>query len=173
MRPQGTRVSTKPGTHYPNSPHPGNVGQQQGGQQAPPDDAGWSALKFMLKKYAMLLSPDGNTGGESSTSSDGKQGAESSTASQDGNNATEGEEQESESTEENAEESSEQSTGEEEAGDQLNNQQEVEGEQETTEADKKEKFIPRERFDEVNTKYVTAEQKAKATKSLSCSRLRA
>lgn len=120
----------------------------------------------MLKKYAILLSPDGNTGGGSSSSSDGKQGAESSTAEQDGNNAAEGEEQDSSQATENAEETSEQGTGEGEAGDQSNDQQEGEGEQQEDKAEQKEKFIPRERFDEVNTKYVTAEQKAKQLEPL-------
>lgn len=120
----------------------------------------------MLNKLVrLLLTPDGNTDGGSSSSSDGN-GAESSTAEQDGNNAAEGEEQEASQSEGNTEESSEQGTGEQEAGDQENNQQEGEGEQEAADKKEKEKFIPRERFDEVNTKYVTTEAKVKQLEPL-------
>lgn len=120
----------------------------------------------MLNKLVrLLLTPDGNTGGDSSSSSDGN-GAESSTAEQDGNNATEGEEQEASQSEGNTEESSEQGTGEQEAGDQENNQQEGEVEQEAADKKEKENFIPRERFDEVNTKYVTTEAKVKQLEPL-------
>ena len=113
-----------------------------------------------------MLSPDGNTEGSSSTPSDGN-GQDSSTAEQDGNSATEGE-AETKPEGEDGGESSESTAGEQEADGQQNGQQEESGEtKEGEEAQtEREKFIPRERFDEVNTKVTTYERELADTKPL-------
>lgn len=113
-----------------------------------------------------MLSPDGNTEGSSSTPSDGN-GQDSSTAEQDGNSATEGE-VEAKPEGEDGGESSESTAGEQEADGQQNGQQEESGEtKEGEEAQtEREKFIPRERFDEVNTKVTTYERELADTKPL-------
>ncbi len=114
----------------------------------------------MVKQQRILLMPDGNTGGESSIPSDGK-GADSSTAEQVGNEAegteVETTEEPTESPEATAEETTEEQTPEE--------QSETEVETKVDEQEK-EKFIPRDRFDEVNNKKTELETQLATDKPL-------